>query len=291
MTSPVPYSKPKRPILHKKRVKFKTKRGSFVYAPHTGVLTVDGNKIRIVTDNKYVHLLKNVKFTGYLNRRKVLAGERIGVATRRRVIYSRYRPDKKEVDAIAAVKRHDNKVKADEYFRRARRVSPKHTPGVMGPGKERKVVWHTSESDWRSGIDPVTNWVQMKGSQYTLLWNPYEKRRSERFRQLYSSHDGARSLKNDGDYGTNRHGEICIQICVIGRAADKPLSKSPMYGRRELMEWIDYHDIPRKLIFDQSNPLRSRKQWEKDGHATHRVCPGNDHTDPGYINTKKLFGP
>jgi hypothetical protein len=61
-----------------------------------------------------------------------------------------------------------------------------------------------------------------------------------------------------------------------------------MYGRRDLMEWLDDWGIPRVLNLDNS---RSKKNWEKSGHSTHRSCPGNDHTDPGKINKKRLLGP
>lgn len=291
MTSPVPYSKPKRLFFNKNRVKFRTRVGSYVYAPHGGKISSSGSIVRIVTNNGYEHRLKNVVLTKARQDSRVKAGVRIGEATGLRVVYSRYRPDGEEVDALQSVLRNDSSVVPPEFFSCAKRRIPVHQGGEMGPGTERKVVWHSSESNWQDGIDGVVDWIQKQGSQYTLLWNPYEKDRRKRFVQLYSSRVGARALKNDGDYPTNRHGELCIQICVIGRKSDTPLSKSPMYGRRELMEWLDFHKIPRKLIFDQTAPIRSRSQWGTSGHATHRTCPGNDHTDPGYINISKLFGP
>lgn len=292
VTSPAPYSKPKRLLFSKYGVKFATKAGSYVYAPHGGTVHTDGGSLVVCTASKYEHKIRNVKLSERLKAGDVVrSGQRIGTAVGRKIVYTRRGPSGKEIDAMEVALRDDSRVAPREFFKPAKRRVPADPGGVMGPGTERKVVWHTSESDWRDGIDGVVEWIQKMGSQYTLLWNPYEKDRRKRFVQIYSSRVGARALKNDFNFPTNRHGELCIQICVIGRKSDSPLSKSPMYGRRELMEWLDYHKIPRKLVFDQKNPKRSRVQWMQSGHATHSVCPGNDHTDPGYINTKKLFAP
>lgn len=291
MCSPVFYSKPKAGLVDPLATVFKTKRGSYVYAPVTGVLSAVGDDAVVTTETGYRHVLKNVRIPKAKTAGVVKSGERIGFARGRRVRYNRFGPNGKKLRTDVVVARKKMAHKVSRIFYAATMRVPTNPAGVMGPGTERKVVWHTSESEPSSGISPVADWVQMMGSQYTLIWNPYEEDRSKRFLQLYPSNAGARALKNAGDYPTNRHGRYCIQICVIGRAKDAPLATSPMYGRRELLEWLDYHRIPRKLLYNQLNPSRSRANWEMNGHTGHVACPGNDHTDPGRISKRKLFGP
>lgn len=290
MSSPVPYSKPRSGLVDRKTTKFRTKKRSFIYAPHSGKIDKIENGVTVTAPNGFKHVLKNVT-TFHKAGTEVVTGERIGHAKGITVRYSRYNREGKKIESMSVAKKTAIAVKPTNYFYAAKTRIPTSQGGVMGPGTEVKVVWHTSESDHNSGIGPVADWVQYKGWQYTLLWNPYAENRDERFLQFYPANVGARSLLSDSGYPTNRHGKKCIQICVIGRAADKPLSKSPMYGRRELMEWLDYHKIPRKLTYNQRKPIRSRENWEKSGHTAHIACPGNDHTDPGRINTRKLFGP
>lgn len=289
MCSPVPYSRPKSGFLNSLTTKFRTKKGSFIYAPNKGRVIATETGLVLITKNNYRHVLSNVSVIN--NGSTAEAGERIGYARGRSVRYKRFSPNNKQIETLSVIERDNNSIKPTDFFHAASKRIPTEKGGIMGPGNEVKVVWHTSESDPASGIGPVADWVQLKKSQYTLIWNPYEKDRRKRFLQFYPAGAGARALKNAGTYATNRHGKLCIQICVIGRKNDAPLSKSPLYGRRELMEWLDRHGVPRKLTYDQGNPLRNRTNWEKSGHTAHVACPGNDHTDPGLINTRKLFGP
>ncbi len=285
MCNPAPYSKPKRRLIRRNEVSLVTEKGSYIYAPVGGRLTFDKGIIVITHDNQK-HILTNVQ---YKKSGAVCAsGMRIGVATGKRVYYSVLKDDK-PVDAMHFATLKDSKRKHHTVMKNARKIKPRSPAGDMGPGNERCAVWHTSESN-PGTTEAVVSWVQMKGSQYTLIWDPYEKNPNKRFTQIFLPTDGARALENADNeaYGTNRHGAIRIQICVVGRAANKPLVKSPMYGRRDLMEWLDDWGIPRHLNLDNS---RSKKEWEKSGHTTHRSCPGNDHTDPGPISKKRLLGP
>ena len=282
MCNPAPYSTPKRRVIRRKQVSRVTAKGSYIYAPVHGAVSIDGDTVTL-TRGAQKHVLKGVRYT---RKHKLYAGARIGVATGRRVYYSVY-VDGIAIDALHFARLRDSKRKRRMLMKDARKVTPKDEAGVMGPGRERCAVWHTSESNPGTS-DIVLDWVQMQGSQYTIIWDPYEKNPKKRFTQIFLPDDGARAVENDGDYGTNRHGAVRVQICVIGRAGNAPLSKSPMYGRRDLMEWLDDWDIPRRLNLDNS---RSRANWEKSGHTTHRSCPGNDHADPGKISKKRLLGP
>lgn len=285
MCSPAPYSRPKRRIVSRKQVVLRTAKGSYIYAPAPGSVHTDHGVVTI-THGRFKHVLKGVRYKRKGNPR--FHGARIGVATGRKVIYSVYE-DGKQIDAMPFAIRNDSKRKPRLVMKGARKVKPQSEAGVMGPGDEHCAVWHTSESN-PGTTGPVLDWVQSQGSQYTIIWDPYEKNPKKRFTQIFQADDGARALKNaDNDsYGTNRHGKIRIQICVIGRAGNAPLVKSPMYGRRDLMEWLDDWGIPRVLNLDLG---RSKHNWEKSGHTTHRSCPGNDHGDPGAINKKRLLGP
>lgn len=281
MSSPVPYSKPQRRLLNKKTLKFKTAPGSYVYAPIHGHLTSKNGLVIIENEKGFNHTLTNVKLS---KRGKVVAGERIGVATKKFVVYTRYYRGK-IVDAMPAVERNDAP-KPKEWMPAAKKDRANGEAGVMGPGNERKAVWHTSESgnDARA-IFGVADWVKRQRSEYTIMWNPY----TGQLVQLFPADVGARAVMNGFTIAANRHGKICIQICVIGRAANAPLVKSPMKGRRELMEWLDSWGIPRENITADN---RSVSQWQKSGHTTHRSAPKpNDHTDPGPVDWKRLFAP
>lgn len=281
MASPVPYSTPKRRLLNKNTVKFATDAGSFVYAPADGRLYPAKNGIVIKTEGGFLHTLSDVVAT---KPGKYIAGERIGRARGKSVIYTKRNKVEGIVDAMPVVLRKDGP-KPKEWMPGAAK-KPSDGAGQMGPGNELKVVWHTSESPNDSNaIHGVVNWVKQQSSEYTIAWNPY----TGQLVQMFPATAGARAVMNGYNIAANRHGKVCIQVCVIGRAANAPLVKSPMKGRRELMEWLDSWGIPRKNI---TNNDRSVQAWTQSGHTTHRSAPKpNDHTDPGPIDFKKLFAP
>jgi len=275
-------------LVRRQVLSFETAKGSYVYAPSGGRVEQDGDEV-VILEGHLRHTLKGVRtFLTFNN--ELIPGARIGHATGRRVYYTvEYKANGvwSLGDAMPTVRKNDSERRRRDVMHRAKKLTPASAAGEMGPGNERCVVWHTSESDPGS-IEAVADWVQQQGSQYHLIWDSYEKNPRKRFIQIFQPEGGARSLMNDGSYGTNRHGAVRIQICVIGRAKNNPLTKSPMYGRRALMEWLDSWDIPREFNLDNK---RSRREWEKSGHTTHRSCPGNDHVDPGKIDTRKLLGP
>lgn len=281
MASPVPYSRPKRRLINRNVVKFDTQPGSFVYSPIRGKVFSKDGLVYIENDKGFLHTLSNVKLT---KRGVVEAGERIGTATKRNVVYTRYFRAK-IADAMPAVHRNDAQA-PKKFMPGVKNIGHNGEPGVMGPGTERKAVWHTSESGNDSqAIFGVAEWVKQQQSEYTIAWNPY----TGQFLQFFPADVGARAVMNGYTIPANRHGKVCIQICVIGRAANEPLVKSPMKGRRELMAWLDSWGIPR---VDITSNKRSVDAWTRSGHTTHRSAPlPNDHTDPGPIDFKKLFAP
>jgi len=157
--------------------------------------------------------------------------------------------------------------------------------GTMEGQPWRSVVFHTSESGNDSGaIRGVADWVKRQSSEYHLLWNPWHGQ----YLQLIAASQSARALRNaSSSYRTNRKGTRLIQVCIIGRTADKPLAGgSPLEGWPDLLAWLDSHQIPHT---DRTGS-RSRALWEKSGVHRHADAPGNDHTDPGPIDFDLLYG-
>lgn len=159
------------------------------------------------------------------------------------------------------------------------------TGGAMEGQPWRSVVFHTSESGNDAGaIGGVADWVIRQGSEYHLLWNPWH----DQFLQLIKASQSARALRNAaGGYRTNRKGTRLIQVCIVGRTADRPLAGgSPLKGRDRLVAWLDSQGVPRT---DRTGS-RDRRLWESSGVHRHADAPGNDHTDPGPVDLALLYG-
>jgi len=159
------------------------------------------------------------------------------------------------------------------------------TGGTMEGQPLRSVVWHTSESGHEPGaIRGVASWVKQQGSEYHLLWNPW----TGELLQLIAASQSARALRNaSAGYRTNRKGTRLIQVCVVGRTAERPLAGgSPLIGWDGLRAWLASHGIPET---DRTGS-RGRARWESSGVHRHADAPGNDHTDPGPIDFARLYG-
>ena len=172
---------------------------------------------------------------------------------------------------------------ADRWFPAAQVVRAPVGGRMEGPGHVRAVVWHTSESSPDADPAAIARYVIGQSSEYHLIWRPTDGK----IVQLIAADEAARSLRNDGWYRTNRVGSVRIQICVVGRAQDAPLTRSPLAGWDRLRAWLRSWNVPEVDARDDS---RSRARWAQSGHSTHRSAPGNDHTDPGSINFDLLFG-
>jgi hypothetical protein len=107
-------------------------------------------------------------------------------------------------------------------------------------------------------------------------------------------------LRNDGSRRTNREGKVNIQVEVLGRAKDPwtkgfDPGKKPNY--RKLIAAGRSHGIPD--VWPAGKPpstaaaatKRDRSTWQsKGGHFGHSQVPGNDHWDPGGIDTSIVPG-
>ena len=278
MSSPVPYSKARRRMINRKVVKFATAKGSRVYAPAPGKFSIVNDNVFVETKGGYRHKLVGVEPRNVKVGQTVQAGAWVGRAKGKWVRYKRYNPSGKVVDAMKAVKR-DNAKSSPNWLNRAKRVYAKAgSSGDMssGGGSESKVILHTTESDDSKGtINAVANYCVNKNICYNLLWNV----KTGEFVQMYPANVGARSVSNAQNpyLACNRHGRICIQISIVGRAKDRPLKAGKdLKGRRALMQWLDFHGIPRRNITSES---RSRSRFVKSGYTNHRSTPGNDHND------------
>lgn len=163
-----------------------------------------------------------------------------------------------------------------------------------------RAVWHTVEapagrsSTWLAMIDVLND----KSAEPQVLYDPV----TDRLGQFMPLNLSGRALRNDGTTRTNRTGRVCIQVEVMGYAAD-PFTDDwrPGPNFRKLMAAIRSWGIPDtwpsgpppKFVNGRGNvpeDERSRTIWlSKAGHYGHSQIPGNDHGDPGAISTPALF--
>ena len=168
--------------------------------------------------------------------------------------------------------------------RKSSRVSP-----MAHNRRVRKLVLHNEGADRNGAGDPVwlAEYVRGKGIEYHAVINL----ETGKFVQLLPFDAAARSLLNaglDGGIGDNRSGDVCIQICVQGYGS-KPFTAGRMRGAEVLGEICDAWGIPHKVRKKWGpGASRSTAEWNKSGIHGHCHAPGNDHTDPGPIDVKKL---
>lgn len=245
----------------------------------------------IITDGGSAHRIYEAFPLGKLVGKRVKDGQVVGEACCTTIRYRWKGSDGKLRDAMRIVNKPvDNpkpKPKRTLWMPNVRR-NRAWGAGDMGTGggSERKVVWHTTESGHDAGaIHWLDDYIKRNNSSYHLLWNPW----TGQFCQLYAADVGARSLKNASSpyLATNRHGNVCIQVSIVGKASERPLAGgSPLKGRARLMDWLDAWDIPHRNLTTKG---RDRTEFKRSGHSAHKNAPGNDHYDPGAILFSELW--
>ena len=157
--------------------------------------------------------------------------------------------------------------------------------GVHG----RRLVLHTEGVDRPKG-DPdfIARYVNDKCIPYHATWDP----RTGKWCQAIPFDRPARSLMNggiNGGVGCNRTGEVVIQVCVVGFAGGA-WSKFPhrIKGAWVLDEIVTAWGIPWRSLCHWPCPDRSLTKWYRSGVTCHAAAPGNDHTDGGGTNFKRL---
>lgn len=180
------------------------------------------------------------------------------------------------------------------------RLEPSKAGGDITSKLGPRAIWHTVEAPagtekmFQRMIEVLTD----KSAEPHVLIDP----KTDRAGQFFPLDLSGRALKNDNGRQTNRTGIVCIQIEVMGYAAD-PFTNDdtwhPGPNWRALMAALRSWGIPD--VFPMGRPpkypgpsVRDRDIWYADGyesagHYCHANVPDNDHGDPGAIAPAKLF--
>ncbi|MFE7780277.1 peptidoglycan-binding protein [Streptomyces libani] len=160
-----------------------------------------------------------------------------------------------------------------------------------------RFTWHTTESPaGGSYLTSIGSYLVRVGAEPQVIYDPV----TDKLGQFGPLNQSGRALKNDGARRTNREGKVNIQVEVLGRAASPwtngfdPAAK-PNF--RKLLAAGRAWGIPdtwpagKPPAYPSGSSSRSRSVWQsKAGHYGHSQVPGNDHGDPGAIDTAKVPG-
>ncbi|MYY03068.1 MULTISPECIES: peptidoglycan-binding protein [unclassified Streptomyces] len=177
------------------------------------------------------------------------------------------------------------------WIKEAERLGGGSIGGAMdSPGAPGRVVWHTTESGHGdASFTNVGKYLTSVASEPHILYDPT----TDRLGQYGPLNQSARALKNDGVTRTNRTGKVCIQVEVLARAAT-PFTGywKPGPNFKALMRAIRSWGVPDSWPAGGCAPgaPRNRTTWAtKGGHYGHCHVPGNDHWDPGAIDTSAIL--
>ncbi|MGW0841018.1 peptidoglycan-binding domain-containing protein [Streptomyces sp. NPDC002787] len=173
--------------------------------------------------------------------------------------------------------------------------------GVIGgpmdtPRNPPRVVHHTTESPAGGKyLEAVASYLIEVAAEPHLIYCPV----TDRVGQFGPLHHSARALRNDGSRRTNREGRVCVQIEVLGHASSPwtdgwdPRKKPGWQGiLAAIHSWGVPDDWPAgpPVPYPGGSAPRSRSVWQSaGGHFGHCHVPGNDHGDPGAIDTVKVL--
>ena len=155
-----------------------------------------------------------------------------------------------------------------------------------------RYTWHTTESPTGAAyFNSVALYLIRVASEPQVIYDPD----SDKIGQFGPLNLSARALKNDGARRTNREGKVNIQVEVLGRAASPwtkgfDASKKPNFQKLLAAgrSWgiPDVWPAGKPPAYPSGKSSRSRTVWQsKPGHYSHSQVPGNDHGDPGAIDT------
>ncbi|MFG2676933.1 peptidoglycan-binding protein [Streptomyces sp. NPDC048445] len=186
------------------------------------------------------------------------------------------------------------------YISGVTRFGDQSIGGAMDtPGNPPRVVQHTTESPSGSSyFYSVAAYLIRVGAEPQVIYDPT----SDLLGQFGPLTQSGRALKNDGSRRTNREGKVCIQIEVLGRAASpwtKGFDKAKKPNYRKFEAACRAHGVPD--VWPAGKPpataaaaaqgSRSRTTWQtKGGYYAHGQVPGQDHWDPGAIDTSIVPG-
>lgn len=179
-----------------------------------------------------------------------------------------------------------------DYIAGAVRFGDQSIGGAMDhPESGPRFTWHTTESpqggDYFAG---VAAYLIRVGSEPQVIYDPP----TDRIGQFGPLSLSGRALRNDGTRRTNREGLVNIQVEVLGYAKSpwtKGFDPSKKVNLQRLLAagraWGIPDDWPAGPPPKSGSGNRDRKIWQgkAGGHFGHCHVPGNDHTDPGGIDT------
>lgn len=162
-----------------------------------------------------------------------------------------------------------------------------HRTGPFTTGHP-KIIWHTTEG---SGMGGAVSTLNQNGDQPHFVIDPHVGR----VLQMIRLDEYARALQHpSGTPETNR--AHCIQVEVVGFASSSHLWPLSYYNHLAALACLIEHrvDVPRTApnAFRMKGATRVAPDAfpTHTGHYGHEHVPHNDHTDPGALNTTRLFG-
>jgi len=168
------------------------------------------------------------------------------------------------------------------------------------------VVWQTLETDPRLvSARSAAQCLDQLGHAPHLVWNPLTGEIVQlipvlRAARSLGGHDGP--MHPDTPYrgeaaAINREGRLCVQIGVLGFAAD-PFTAGPMTDLELIVWWLDTWRVPRSwpagppAAFQRAHGQpRSRRLWSRGGHFGGSQVPGCVAAGPGGIDIDCLTDP
>ncbi|BCK73996.1 hypothetical protein Srufu_079490 (plasmid) [Streptomyces libani subsp. rufus] len=184
------------------------------------------------------------------------------------------------------------------YISGATRLGDQSIGGAMDhPESGPRFTWHTTESPAGSSyLTSIGAYLIRVGAEPQVIYDPV----TDRLGQFGPLNQSGRALRNDGARRTNREGKVNIQVEVLGRAASpwtKGFDPADKPNFRKLLAAGRAWGIPdtwpagKPPAYPSGSDARSRSIWQsKAGHYGHSQVPGNDHGDPGAIDTSKVPG-
>lgn len=172
-------------------------------------------------------------------------------------------------------------------------LNPQDSDGGSMVGGPPRAVLHTTETPRLSSGQPYYHlgFVELDdGSIYIEQWRDFRR--------------ASRALRNKaGGVQTNRQGDVCLNIVVVGDAADAHLWSDAMINElNEFANWAKMkfnipliHPAPigGSNCYGESSPCRlTNQQWiNYTGWCGHQNVPENTHWDPGFADWGRILLP
>nr|WP_223872301.1 peptidoglycan-binding protein [Streptomyces sp. SP18CM02] len=167
------------------------------------------------------------------------------------------------------------------------------------PGNPPRATWHTTESPAGGNyFRSIAAYLIRVGAEPQVIYDPV----TDELGQFGPLTKSGRALRNDGARRTNREGKVNIQVEVLGKAASpwtKGFDPAKKPNFRKLLAAGRAHGIPDTWPAGKPPATsaaaekagRSRTTWQsKGGHYGHSQIPGQNHWDPGAIDTSIVPG-